>query len=553
MKDLYIGLTEEKLNVIRTHPYYEPTRVATIKKAEEFLRTPIPFLKFSDLHLFVATGNRSKYESAYNNLSGRLDSYLMAYLLTEDEKYIDPLTDVMWAICDVETWALPAHVQESNLLQYRRQFLELVSCNMGRRLGIALTVLEDKIPELVVRRVKNEIRERVINAFRDNKYWWMPAESNWSAVCIAGVLGAYLYAAEPEEIEAQMPKFIASAEAFLRSYDDEGCCKEGYAYWSYGFGYFCMFAQMLKNYTKGEIDFFSRHKVHEIAKFQENVSMNSTQCVRFSDCGERFSPAGALTHFLKTIYPDVQLPAMPAPSYHYSLSDFLWLNHTFADSKFEPKSKIFSEAQWFIHRGPVYNFACKAGYNAEPHNHNDVGSFLVSKNNKITFTDPGGGEYTRQYFSGERYSILEPSSRSHSVPIINGKYQICSRNKSTIFVEAENQYAFSMENAYSIETLKSLKRDFVCNDDVLIMTDSYEFTEKPESVVERFSTLVEPKFEDGKITVGDSVLEYDTDVFEASLTTDTCVRSITVKETLYLIDLKVKNIAESFTVSVKIS
>jgi hypothetical protein len=45
---------------------------------------------------------------------------------------------------------------------------------------------------------------------------------------------------------------------------------------------------------------------------------------------------------------------------------------------------------------------------------------MISKGGYITFTDPGGGDYTRQYFSEERYTILEPSARGHSLPIING-------------------------------------------------------------------------------------------------------------------------------------
>ena len=106
-----------------------------------------------------------------------------------------------------------------------------------------------------------------------------------------------------------------------------------------------------------------------------------------------------------------------------------------------PKNKIFHDAQWFIYRSEPYNFVCKAGYKNEPHNHNDVGSFMVSKGGKVTFTDPGTGEYTRQYFNAERFTILEPSSRSHSVPIINGCYQSFGVNeKADIFVEKENEY-----------------------------------------------------------------------------------------------------------------
>ena len=121
--------------------------------------------------------------------------------------------------------------------------------------------------------------------------------------------------------------------------------------------------------------------------------------------------------------------------------------------------------------------------------------------------------------------------------------------KSKIFVEEENEYAFSMENGYKIDTMKSLKRDFVCGDDAITVTDTYEFTEVPQSVVERFSTLVEPKIEEGRITVGATVMEYDSTLFDVSLTVESVERRKDVKESLYLVDLKLKNPTESFAVS----
>ena len=123
--------------------------------------------------------------------------------------------------------------------------------------------------------------------------------------------------------------------------------------------------------------------------------------------------------------------------------------------------------------------------------------------------------------------------------------------KSEIFVEAEREYVFSMQNGYQIETLKSLKRGFLCDDDGITLTDTYEFTEMPESVVERFSTLVEPKLEEGRVIVGATVMEYDPSLYETTLTVESIERKKDVTEPLYLVDLKVKNPTESFVLSFK--
>ena len=63
----------------------------------------------------------------------------------------------------------------------------------------------------------------------------------------------------------------------------------------------------------------------------------------------------------------------------------------------------------------------------EPHNHNDVGSFLYYIGDEEIISDLGAGEYTKKYFGPERYEILCNSSRGHSVPVIEGKYQCAGR------------------------------------------------------------------------------------------------------------------------------
>ncbi len=543
MKSYITGFSDEKIGQIKKDPFFEKMLEAFKKKAEELLEKEPRRIKFSDLHLFVTTGDRSRYQSAYGDYTTRLMAFALAYKFFGEEKYLEPLADIIWNICDLETWGLPAHVDESAELDKRRCWVELVSANVGRQFGEVLCLVgEDKLPELVVRRMKHEVRERIVEGYKNYDFWWKHGSSNWSAVCIAGTLASYLYFATKEEIDEAIPGMVETARGYFRSFDADGCCMEGYAYWSYGFSYFTYFADLLKNYTEGKINMFEEETVHNVAHFLENCAINDTQCVRFSDCSEFFRPAPSLSHFLKNTYPDIGIPSCAPPTYPSTgIREYIWVDPSLAACKMSHKSKIYHEAQWFIYKSKAYNFVCKAGYNNEPHNHNDNGSFMISKNGKVTFTDPGTGEYTRQYFNEERYTILEPSSRSHSVPVINGNYQCTGNIKSTVYAECEREYAFSMENAYNEKTLKSLKRDFVMGDEEIILTDTYEFEEAPTSLVERFATLTEPRIENGIVYCGDTVLVCENpELFDLTVNTDTCVRSQTVKETLYLVDFTVK-------------
>ena len=129
-------------------------------------------------------------------------------------------------------------------------------------------------------------------------------------------------------------------------------------------------------------------------------------------------------------------------------------------------------------------------------------------------------------------------------------YQIKREGESTIYKESEREYAFSMENGYNIPPLKSLTRHFLCEDDGVLLRDSFEFDAVPESVAERFVTFLEPVVECGRITVGESVLLYDADILSPELSTGTCNHE-TPEETLYMIDLKLKMPTKSFTLEFK--
>ena len=547
MAKIFKEFNDEKWEEVRHHPYYAKYRENAIKMAEKNMETEPPVLKFSMIHRYAVDGNREEFEAVHTEYFARMRNFFAAYMLTLDEKYITPLADIIWNICDFESWSIPAHVAENLPISERRSNLDLCSTIAGFELSEVLYFIGDKLPELVVRRAKAELRYRIIDSYAratPKRYWWLQAKNNWSAVCIAAVLGTYLYAAEKEEIDEQLPRMVESANCYLEGFADDGCCGEGYAYWNYGFSYFCMFAALLNEYTDGKINFFENPKVAKIARFQESIPLNEKQCVSFSDCGLEFNPASWLSHFLKGVYPDLRIPAISAVTGGGAAArHILWQNPDMCVSSLdatEPVSFSFPDAQWFIYRCQGYALGCKAGHNNEQHNHNDVGSFLISKGRGVTFCDPGVGQYTKQYFSPTRYELMLCSSRGHSVPIINGQLQDTIDDKATIYTHENNRYKFSMEKVYRVDTLRTLTRDFVCAEDGVILTDTYEFSEAPSSVVERFVSLQPITEKDGRIICADTVLCYDASSFDISFGSEEVERKQGKVGTVYYVDLAVK-------------
>jgi hypothetical protein len=111
MAKIFKEFTREKLDEIRTHPYYKKARETIIERAENCIATDPPVIKFSKIHMYVENGNREQFEHDHEEYETRLHTLFSAYLITEDEKYISPLADIIWNICDFETWTIPAHVR----------------------------------------------------------------------------------------------------------------------------------------------------------------------------------------------------------------------------------------------------------------------------------------------------------------------------------------------------------------------------------------------------------------------------------------------------------
>jgi hypothetical protein len=72
--------------------------------------------------------------------------------------------------------------------------------------------------------------------------------------------------------------------------------------------------------------------------------------------------------------------------------------------------------------------AAKGGHNAESHNHNDVGNWIVYTYGRPLLVDAGVETYTRKTFSAERYTIWTMQSGFHSLlPTVDGAMQAPGR------------------------------------------------------------------------------------------------------------------------------
>ena len=225
-------------------------------------------------------------------------------------------------------------------------------------------------------------------------------------------------------------------------------------------------------------------------------------------------------HFLKTQYPEHILIYSPeygtngVGKFPTHLRSATWMVPDYKEHPADNSASVeyYGEnSQWLVKRTSHYGFAAKGGCNNEPHNHNDVGSFVFAKNGKQILMDPGSGRYTRQYFMDEiRYSMVECSSRGHSVPMIGDTCQFFGDDARAADVTYENGvFSMNIAGAYRCEGLERIDRRFTPREDSVTLEDRYVY-QGTQSITERIVTLIKPEIiSDHVVKVDDVTITYD--------------------------------------------
>lgn len=525
----------------------------------------IPELTYSLLTLFAQSGDRQAYDKIYFERRKRLTTMaIAAWLFPEQQDYKIRLCDIIFSICNEYTWCLSAHLTNQPEMEgalsttqlsntplptiglptitttTSMPTIDLFAAETAFALTEVLRLHESWLPSLICKRIQDEVLTRVLSSFIDgSRYFdWEKATHNWSSVCggSVGIAALYMLENEPAKLTAVLQRVLPALECFLSGYHDDGVCMEGYGYWEYGFGYYVYFADLLKQRTLGEIDLLECDKVKQIAAFQQKAFLDGRNVVNFSDALASSGVFMGLGHYLYTNLDGVELPPLelmksftedhcgrwgPAIRNLVWFEENLYTNTLQSQDQNKVKGNTWAagdywlpDAQWLISRHvnsqESYVFAAKGGHNDEPHNHNDVGHFILYGGGQTWLADLGSGLYTADYFGEQRYQIPCNASFGHSVPIINGCYQsVGAKHRATVTHlqqgKGTNELELELAFAYEGVHLQSLRRCFrwhkmpKTGKPYLELTDKYCFTAMPEQVTERFICAVKPQLVDGHV------------------------------------------------------
>lgn len=435
-------------------------------------------------------------DSMMANRAGHLNTLVLGECLEYKGRFIPAICEAVESLASDKSWTLPAH--DSKLDNYEGRKIEIDLSAAARSLIFAgtLRLLEDVLPEKTKALLRSELERHIFAPYRtrfvkgSDFFWWMEGDNNWNAVCHAGVVLAALSVLEKPEDRAL---FINGAEQgvpwFIHGMPDDGYCTEGIGYWGYGFGNYVLLAMGIREATSGKIDWFQNQKIAAIGRFGRRMELMSGVYPAYADCSPVARPSEWIMYFMDRLYDPGKLsewkdrvpvsigdpqtfcqsllgstvlfhsaPPLPALAVKGGdgLRDFFNIAGVLNS---RPKDPTAADA---------IAVSLKGGHNAEEHNHNDVGSFVVSTPNARPplILDPGNEVYTARTFSAKRYDSKALSSWGHGVPLVDGQQQHPGRDAEAVILKSEfsdNQdvYVLDLTKPYSqVDGLTSLKRSF---------------------------------------------------------------------------------------------
>ena len=491
-----------------------PAFARVIRDAEKLLPLPIPELTDELFLDFSQTGNRSRCQRVLSQRHGRVPTLVVAECLENEGRFLPALEEAIRAVCSEKTWVMPAHDRRLHNFRQEVNEIDLAVAGLSWNLTTAHYWLGQRLSAPVRELIVSELERRTFRPFEgmitkgEPRMWWLTGTNNWNAVCLAGVTGSALAMIESPERRAF---FVAAAEKsvqyFLKGFTSDGYCSEGIGYWNYGFGHFIMLAETVRQATGGQIDMMDDPKVEQIARFGRRIEILPGLYPAFADCSVGSEPGIRWMAYVSRRFgmglTDVERQGLlltPGPSSSlFELGLMTFANSASERPATKPGESVAQLRDWFDEAGilicrPAADDSCrmgvalKGGHNAEHHNHNDVGSFVVAVGGGLPLLDPGGEVYTARTFSSKRYESAVLNSLGHPVPRVAGQLQRSGRSAAAKVVQFEitdksDKLVLDLRAAYGVKALKQLTRTFEfsrAGQGSLTVIDTVEFTSPQE-------------------------------------------------------------------------
>lgn len=444
----------------------DSVRQAYIRRGEVALAYDWPSLP-ATLFLEVARiGNRINYEKKYFEGRGKLVDLVLAECMEGEGRFVDAAANGLWTLLEESYWGLPAHVGVQvagrTLPDTAEPTVDLFAAETGALVAYTLYLIGPQLDEVssVIRpRVEREIDYRILtpNLERDDFGWMGFADpnhrpNNWNPWIHSNWLTCLLLV-EPDDArrKASVGKIMRSLDKFIDPYPTDGGCDEGPGYWGRAGASMYECLELLYMATDGQVDVYDEPLVRNMGQFIYRVQISEDYFVNFADASAIIEPEAGLVYNYGKRINDPDMMAMgvwaaheqnlfdPPPGDNWtrpnkSVARELPLLVSINEMTDAPGYAPLPRDVWL----PVievmtardqdrstdgFYVAAKGGHNAESHNHNDIGQFVVFIDGLPVLIDAGVETYSMKTFSDRRYEIWTMQSGYHNLPTIDGVMQ----------------------------------------------------------------------------------------------------------------------------------
>jgi hypothetical protein len=430
------------------------TRKDLVGRGEAALGEAWPALPATLYLQYARVGDRRNYEGPYFDRRNKLRDLVLAECAEGKGRFVDAIVDGVWLICEESSWCIPAHVGASpdgrGLPDVTRPIVDLFAADTGATLAWTSYLLGpqlDKVTPLARKRIAVEVQRRILDVTLARTFGWMGFDTkaplnNWTPWINSNWLTAALLL-EPDEAKRRqaVARSMASVDLFLNRYPADGGCDEGPGYWGHAGGSLFDCLELLYWASDGAIDVYANELVREIGKYIYKAHIAGDWYINFADAGARQNVNGPLIWRYGRRIGDEPMMAFGAfntvprrePSRGQLGRDLPALFHTREVGTTKPVAPLLRDV-WLPDTGVMVArsrggssdglyLAAQGGHNAESHNHNDVGNFIVFIDGEPALIDVGVPTYTAKTFSARRYEIWAMQSAYHNCPTINGVMQ----------------------------------------------------------------------------------------------------------------------------------
>jgi len=512
----------------------ENIRKEIIMQGEASLEFEWGVVKATDFLEFVRSGDRRIMQDPYNARRRALQGLVLAELAEGKGRFLDQIINGIWALSEQTTWSASAHLSLQDagpgLPDVEEPIIDLSVGEVSSLFSWTHHFLKDefdKVNPLISKRIRYEIRHKVLDVYDEREdFWWMGFTgrmvNNWNVWVNHNMLTTILLMEEdPERKARNIYKTMRSVDKFIDYYEPDGGCDEGPSYWGHAGGALYEYLEMLHMSTGGKIDVFDQEMIKNIGRYIYRAQISYPYVINFADASAKSgSRPGVVYRYGKTIEDPVMQAygaflaekaswkeSIPGGNLEATLMNLFQLSEINQAEAREPLISDFFLPDLEVCGGrdaegssDGFFFAAKGGHNAESHNHNDVGSFILYYNGQPAIIDVGVGTYTRQTFSSQRYEIWTMQSQYHNAPTINGAQQKPGKEysaKNVAFEKKGNELKFQADvaGAYPEEAMvQNWYRTFSFKrGQSLTVTEDFRLTEKKGTTSVNFMTCLKPE------------------------------------------------------------